>query len=110
MRKKLRSLLVLATLVLVAGCGSGPAETGNGNSTAIRAKAVKFSECMRAHGVSSFPDPNASDKVTIDGVVNGSSLDPRAAHATAARPRRTLALRCISVNLVWSGSGLARAA
>ena len=31
---------------------------------------------MRDNGVSEFPDPDASGELTIDGVVNGSSLDP----------------------------------
>ena len=39
-------------------------------------KAVKFAKCMRSHGVSEFPDPGASGKLTIDGIANGSSLDP----------------------------------
>jgi hypothetical protein len=40
-----------------------PAGTGSsgGNSTAAtHEKAVKFAECMRANGVSAFPDPDAS--------------------------------------------------
>jgi hypothetical protein len=84
-------LAALATLaVIVAGCGNGtqgvPAGTGNrsatsgNNSTAsIHVKAVKFAECMRNNGVSTFPDPDASGSFTIDGVVNGSSLDPNSA-------------------------------
>ena len=40
---------------------------------------MKFAECMRDNGVSEFPDPDASGELTIDGVVNGSSLDPSAA-------------------------------
>jgi len=39
---------------------------------------VKFAECMRAHGVSEFPDPNASGRLTIDAVANGSSLNTSA--------------------------------
>ncbi len=39
---------------------------------------MKFAECMRDNGVSEFPDPDASGELTIDGVVNGSSLDPSA--------------------------------
>ena len=74
----------LATLaVIVAGCGNGSAATGNisatsvGNGTSsIHDKAVKFAECMRANGARAFPDPAASGSFTIDGVVNGSSLDP----------------------------------
>ena len=37
---------------------------------------MKFAECMRDNGVSEFPDPDASGELTIDGVLNGSSLDP----------------------------------
>ncbi len=70
----------LAAFVLVAvigaGCGSStPSETGTaspsstaGNSGAgaskklsAREKAVKFAECIREHGVSDFPDPNAKN-------------------------------------------------
>jgi len=91
MSRTLWPLAALATLALIcAGCGNGtqgvPAGTGNstatsgGNGTAsIHEKAVKFAECMRANGVSGFPDPDASGSLTIDGVVNGSSLDPNSA-------------------------------
>jgi hypothetical protein len=86
MSRKLRPLVALALLAMVAlisACGSSaPAATGSGssaNNTAAHAqKAVKFAECMRNNGVSQFPDPGASGKFTIDGVVNGSSLDPNA--------------------------------
>jgi hypothetical protein len=79
-------LTTLALIALISGCGaSAPAETGtgsgtshtSGNNTAANAhKAVKFAKCMRSNGVSKFPDPGASGKLTIDGIVNGSSLDP----------------------------------
>jgi hypothetical protein len=75
------------TATVPAGTGSSgstntaaaPAGTGNGggNSTATtREKAVKFAECMRANGVSTFPDPNTSGEMTIDAIANGSSVDP----------------------------------
>jgi hypothetical protein len=63
---------------LISACGSSaPAETGthSSTSTADHAKAVKFAGCMRANGVSKFPDPSASGQFTIDEVANGSSLD-----------------------------------
>jgi len=79
MRRTLRPLAGLAMLaVIVAGCSSTSAGTGSsgGNSTAsTHEKAVRFAECMRANGVSAFPDPNASGELTIDAVANGSSLD-----------------------------------
>ena len=74
------ALASIAMVVLISACGSSaPAGTNGANSTTANAqKAVKFAECMRSNGVSEFPDPGASGKFTIDGVVNGSSLDPSA--------------------------------
>lgn len=76
----MRKLLPLATLALAAlismisaGCGSSaPSDTGAVSSSGAasnpgtggnkkltaRDKAVKFAGCVRAHGVSDFPDPN----------------------------------------------------
>jgi hypothetical protein len=87
MRRTLWPLTTLAMLaVIVAGCGDGSADRGNsnptsgGNSTGTTfEKAVKFAECMRANGVSAFPDPDASGELTIDGIANGSSVDTSSA-------------------------------
>jgi hypothetical protein len=91
MSRKLWSLAALAAVALIgAGCSNGSAENGNtGTGTAsssgttsstrsasstgttssgankkltARDKAVKFSECIRAHGVSDFPDPNEKNQ------------------------------------------------
>jgi hypothetical protein len=59
-----------------APAGSGTGSSGGNNTVANTQKAVKFAECMRSNGVSGFPDPSASGSFTIDGVVNGSSLNP----------------------------------
>jgi hypothetical protein len=78
--------VVAALAIVVVGAGCGGTRTGGGTTTAvtpgtvsskatIRAKAVRFSECMRANGVGAFPDPDASGALTIDAVANGSSLD-----------------------------------
>ncbi len=73
-------IVLSAMVVLISACGSGaPVGTGMGaaaNTAANAQKGVKFAECMRSNGVSKFPDPGASGSFTIDGVVNGSSLDP----------------------------------
>jgi hypothetical protein len=90
MNRRLRPLAALAMVALIgAGCSNGSAENGNtgtgtgssgGNKNATnRDRAMKFAECMRDNGVSEFPDPDASEGLTIDGVVNGSSLDPSSA-------------------------------
>ena len=66
-------LALLATVALIgAGCGSdASSESGTAARTATATarskkltaqdKAVKFAECIRAHGVSDFPDPNANN-------------------------------------------------
>ena len=96
MSRTLRPLAMLATVAMVAvisaSCGgtrSGgtntaatPAGAGSSGATSTattREKAVKFAGCMRANGVSAFPDPNASGELTIDGIANGSSVNPNSA-------------------------------
>ncbi|HTZ65698.1 MAG TPA: hypothetical protein VMB51_16480, partial [Solirubrobacteraceae bacterium] len=77
-RWPLSALGLIAMVTLISACGSNaPAGSDGGNNTAANdQKALKFAECMRSNGVSEFPDPGASGKFTIDGIVNGSSLDP----------------------------------
>ena len=87
MTRTLRPLAVLAVLAMIGvGCGNGSAGADNsavtrgGNGAAsIHGRAVKFAECMRANGVSGFPDPDASGAFTVDEVVNGSGIDPESA-------------------------------
>jgi hypothetical protein len=81
MKRTLRPLPALALVALIslssAGCGSNaPSETGAASSSSTasssgtggtkkltaRDKAVKFAECIRAHGVSDFPDPNEKNQ------------------------------------------------
>jgi hypothetical protein len=78
MSRNRRPPAALALIALVplssAGCGSSAlAETGTGganNPAANAQKAVNFAECMRSNGVSQFPDPNTSGKLTIDELAN----------------------------------------
>jgi hypothetical protein len=74
-----RRLAALAMVALIiAGCANEPAENGGNENATTGDKAMKFAECMRDNGISEFPDPDPSGGLTIDGVVNGSSLDPSA--------------------------------
>lgn len=77
MSRKLRPTAALALVALLgliaASCGSSASSETGANSTANatgtgavannsasgQEKAVKFAECVRAHGVPHFPDPNA---------------------------------------------------
>jgi hypothetical protein len=79
-RRPLGALGLIAMVALISACGSS-AQTATGSSgvnniAGNAQKAVKFAKCMRSNGVSQFPDPGASGKLTIDAVANGSSLDP----------------------------------
>jgi hypothetical protein len=68
MMNKLAFPITLALVALTAaGCGSSGGGGGGGTATgtstppapdAARAKAVRFSACMRTHGVADFPDPD----------------------------------------------------
>ena len=75
-----RGSLVVGLLLVVgvAACGS----TNNGGTTTNASSQLSLSECMRSHGVTNFPDPNAgggfsitgspgSSTVTIDGTAFG---------------------------------------
>ena len=64
--RRLGPLAIVA--VIAAGCGSnGPARTSatataSPKKASAREKAVRFAECIRAHGVADFPDPNAKNE------------------------------------------------
>jgi hypothetical protein len=77
MNGKLGSLAALAMVAVIgAGCSDAAKEDGSAtNTNAGQRQAVKFAECMRDEGIGEFPDPDASGELTVDGVVNGSSID-----------------------------------
>ncbi|HEY1518151.1 MAG TPA: hypothetical protein VGF91_17115 [Solirubrobacteraceae bacterium] len=79
-RRPLAALGLIAMVAVISACGSSAqTATGSGGANTIAGnaqKAVKFAKCMRSNGVSQFPDPGASGKLTIDAVANRSSLDP----------------------------------
>jgi hypothetical protein len=60
-----RLIPLLLVALIAAGCGSNDTVHTSATATASpkqatgRDKAVKFAECIRAHGVADFPDPNA---------------------------------------------------
>lgn len=79
--------LILAVGLGIAGCGASSnaatdsAATNNGgqkNSTKAYSEALAFSKCMRAHGVSNFPDPNTTGRGIQLSVGPNSGVDPQA--------------------------------
>jgi hypothetical protein len=90
MRTTLRPLAALAMVAMLAvvgaGCGgtsssTGTASTATSENLTARDKAVKFTECMRANGVSDFPDPNASGEFPSFGISVSAAKWTRAVNA-----------------------------
>jgi hypothetical protein len=48
-------------------------------------QAVKFTQCMRAHGIADFPDPSSGGGIQISGVGPNSDLNPSNATFVAAQ-------------------------
>jgi hypothetical protein len=67
-----------ALALAIAGCGStGPssaAASGGPQPAKDRASFLKFSQCMRSHGVTNFPDPSPGGGLQIN---SSSGIDPR---------------------------------
>jgi len=80
-----RFVIASLFLVLLAACSggsSGPGVASAGTSptttaaqSATRGSPLAFSQCMRAHGVNDFPDPNSSGRIGIQ-AGPGSDLTP----------------------------------
>jgi hypothetical protein len=54
-----RAAIVLAFAIGIAACGSS-SNTETGSAANPTSQALAFSECMRAHGVPDFPDPQTT--------------------------------------------------
>jgi hypothetical protein len=64
-------LLLIAGIVLLAACSGSNDTAGGGSSTSSAyAKALKYAQCIRAHGIPNFPDPNSKGQFIVQ---NGSS-------------------------------------
>jgi ABC-type antimicrobial peptide transport system permease subunit len=108
--------IVVVVAVIAAGCGGTQSSSGTStaagtssrsNSAAAhtstashrsaatpREKAVKLSECMRANGVSDFPDPNASGQFPSYGVSASPAVWRKAVAACKAlQPPGTLSAK-----------------
>jgi hypothetical protein len=79
----MRTVLSLITVLCVAACGGSGQSGGTGTSAkAASAQALKFANCMRAHGVPTFPDPGAGGGLQF---APGSGLNPQSPAFQAAR-------------------------
>jgi hypothetical protein len=84
-RRATAGLAVLAALTLgVSACSGTPNGNASPSTSSNLARGVSFSLCMRDHGLTTFPDPDSSRQFTIDGVANGTSLNPSSPAFTQA--------------------------
>ena len=77
-RRRAGLAAALACLALVAAACSSAAKTGTGAGPAhgsARHSELAFSRCMRAHGISDFPDPSSQGGIALNGGP-GSDLNP----------------------------------
>jgi hypothetical protein len=54
------ALAVVSSAVVLAACGSS-GKPGGGSGSAAASGAIRYADCMRAHGVQKFPDPGSAD-------------------------------------------------
>ena len=54
----------------------GPGSTGGSDQLAHKAAFLAFARCLRAHGVSGFPDPNAQGQITRE-MLSAAGIDVR---------------------------------
>ena len=88
---------LLAGALVLAACGGGSGSPGvasagtpttsksSASSSSAKASPLAFSQCMRAHGVPDFPDPNGNGQLLIQGGGNGSDLNPSSPQFQAAQ-------------------------
>jgi hypothetical protein len=85
----LAAVALSATALLAAGCSGGSpsdpkvasispsadASSPDAGGAEGRPSALAYSKCMRAHGISDFPDPNSSGDIALN-AQPGSDIDP----------------------------------
>ena len=77
----------LACLALVAAACSSPASPGTGAGPAGGSNehsALAFSRCMRAHGITGFPDPDSQGNLALPKSGPGTKFDPKSPQFKAA--------------------------
>lgn len=73
--------------VATVGSSATPSTSSTGSTTSTGTSALAFSQCMRAHGITAFPDPNSQGAIAIQGGPggSGSALNPRSPQFEAAQ-------------------------
>jgi len=70
-------ITAMAGLALLVGLATSQAARGASSSQSPRSQMLAFSRCMRAHGVTNFPDPNSSGAFPKILVAHLAATNPR---------------------------------
>ena len=78
-----------AAALLATACGGSPSSTQSGGSPNVGAaagstSAVAYSQCVRAHGIPDFPDPDSSGQISKQAIRQLNVSDSVLAAATSA--------------------------
>ena len=78
--------VVALVAVLATACASSNTPSVSGSGTSAYTQEVTFAQCIRSHGVPSFPNPNAAGKFSV----NASTLDSSQTQAAYGTCRHLL--------------------
>src|SRR5580692_3962407 len=56
------SLLLVAAVPVLAGCGGSSPSSQQALASTKQSDAIAFAQCMRSHGVPNFPDPSGNGR------------------------------------------------
>ena len=78
------AIALVGAALFAAACGgdSGTPSSATSPSASVQEQATAFAQCMRSHGVPSFPDPNSQGQFAF---TNGSGVDPNSSEFQSAR-------------------------
>lgn len=80
------ALAVVASAVLLTACGASSSSSATAGGSTQYAKALAYAQCMRAHGVPNYPDPNSNGQIIPpSGAANAGSKQTGLAAQAACR-------------------------
>ena len=77
------ALACLALLAAACSSPAGPAAGAGSPGGSAKSRTLAFSRCMRAHGITAFPDPNGQGNLGVN-AGPGTGLDPNSPQFKAA--------------------------
>jgi hypothetical protein len=80
------AVAALSAVVVIAGCGSSSKPSSPSKSASnLAAAGIRFSSCMRSHGVVNFPDPTTSSGGSHISINSSSGINPASPSFQAAQ-------------------------